>query len=242
MSEHQLSEIVIERPRSGMRCSSRKLKGVKKALDRLTQEASDDGLLSPYRLKVRNRTKSLSDHLGPLRRLLRSFVGKSWNEVYSELCHRLKTKTMAGQHVLSHVWDYVEQHVELIDGVPYRKSGRGYLKTPLGNGYREEFYVHPETGILCLAEKAPKRPPKQRDDLVVIDAYHQYRQLNEVWYFITLQDLCPFLADWDVVLKKFITPEMAQREYGKQVYAASKVQCGKREIRLLRSKLFQHRI
>ncbi len=43
MSEHRLDEITIERPRGGMRQSSRRLKGVRKKLDRLTLEASEDG-------------------------------------------------------------------------------------------------------------------------------------------------------------------------------------------------------
>ncbi len=148
MSEHRLSEIVIERPRVGMRISLKKLKGFKKQLDKLTQEASQDGLLSPYLIKPRNKSKYLSDHLGPLRRFLRSRVGQPWNNVYSELCHRLDHNTMAGQHVLGHVWDYVEQHVELINGIPYYKSRR-HLR--LANWRHIQLYVHPETGILCDA-------------------------------------------------------------------------------------------
>lgn len=72
MSEHRLSEIVIERPRSGMRISLKKLKGFKKQLQKITEDASQDGLLSPYLIKPRNKSKYLSDHLGPLRRFLRA--------------------------------------------------------------------------------------------------------------------------------------------------------------------------
>lgn len=154
MSEHRLSEIVIERPRGGMRIALKKQKGFKKQLDRLTQEASQDGLLSPYLIKPRNKSKYLSDHLGPLRRFLRSKVGQSWNVVYSELCQRLDSSTMAGQHVLSHVWDYVERHVELIDGIPYSKP-YWISRCRLDVHYRDKFYVHPETGILCACEKKP---------------------------------------------------------------------------------------
>lgn len=237
MSEHRLSEIVIERPRHGMRCSSRRLKGTKKALNRLTAEARDDGLLSPYLIKVRQGTKELSDHLGPLRRLLYSKVGQPWDLVYSELCQRLEPKTMAGQHVVSHLWDYVERYVEIIDEVPYRKATAFYRQRQLGDRYRDEFYVHPETGILCVAKKAAQTPRKIRNDFFVIDAYHHYRKLNEVWYLIALQDLEPGLVAWDVVLKREMTPENAQKEYGKLVYAASKKQCNKRELKFIRSQL-----
>ena len=152
MSEHRLHEIVIERPRGGMRCSSRRLKGTQKRLNQLTEIASEDGLLSAYQIKVRKKTKYLSDHLGPLRRLLHSKVGQPWNDVYSELRQRLDRNTVTGLHVLSHLWDYVEQHVEMIDGVPYCKGNRHHGRQ-LGTGYRHEFYIHPETGILSLAKK-----------------------------------------------------------------------------------------
>jgi hypothetical protein len=59
MSEHRLNEIVIERPRVGMRIPSTSIKGFKKALHKLTVEASEDGLLNPYIIKVRNRSKHL---------------------------------------------------------------------------------------------------------------------------------------------------------------------------------------
>ena len=152
MSEHRLSEITIERPRSGMRCSLRKMKGVKKQLDKLTKEATEDGLLSPYLIKPREKSKWFSDHLGPLRRFLRSHIGQPWDTVYSKLCRRLDRRTMVGQHVLSHVWDYVERHVELIDGIPHRKPYGGCLHF-LRPVYRDQFYVHPETGLLCAVEK-----------------------------------------------------------------------------------------
>ena len=56
MSEHRLSKIVIERPRGGMRISLKKLKGFKKQLYKLTEDTSQDGLLSPYLIKPRNKS------------------------------------------------------------------------------------------------------------------------------------------------------------------------------------------
>jgi hypothetical protein len=76
MSEHRLGRAVIERPRRGMRLSSRRLTGHKKTLAKLTEEASTDGLLSPYLVKTRNRTKSFSDSLGALRRWLRCDISR----------------------------------------------------------------------------------------------------------------------------------------------------------------------
>lgn len=234
MSEHRLNEIVIERPRIGSR--DKNLKRDKKALQTIYD---DDYEGSRYEPLCRSKTKHLSDHLGPLRRLLRSKVGQRWDDIYSELCQRLDTNTVTGQHVLDHVWDYVERNVVLIDGVPYRKCNRRYGQNQLGC-WRDEFYVHPDTGILCIAEKAPKAPPKKRDDLVLIDSYHQYQKLNDVWYLITLQEFPPMHDVTDVVLRVTLKPWTARAEYGREVYAVSKRQCNKKQIKFIMKKLTQH--
>ena len=238
MSEHRLNEILIERPRCGMRISLKKLTGYRKRLHKLTEEAIEDGLLRPYLLKPRNKSKYFSDHLGPLRRFLRSRVGQRWDDVYSDLCRRLDTRTLAGQHVLSHLWDYVECHVELIDGIPHEKPvfGKG---GPLNYFYRDQFYVHPETGILCIVEKKPRKQKRQpQTDLVEIDDCHQYRKLNEIWYLITLEELPPNLTHpVRDVLYGAIAPQQVQSVGGPKMYAAKKKQCSKKEIRFILSQL-----
>ncbi|MGD1905674.1 MAG: hypothetical protein ACFB0C_06740 [Leptolyngbyaceae cyanobacterium] len=239
MSEHRLSEIVIERPRSGMRMSSRRLPGVKKRLRKLTQEASEDGLLSPYLIKPLNKSKYLSDHLGPLRRFLRSHVGQPWNDVYSKLCRKLDTKTMAGQHVLSHLWDYVERHVEIIDGIPHKKPYWvcGY---PLGCHYRDRFYVHPDTGLLCAIQKVPRKQKRSKPptDELAIDDFHQYRQLNGIWYLITFDDFPePRPAVVNDVLNGMIPWQKAHLVEGRRVYAVGKRQCNTKTVRLIQRQL-----
>ncbi|RCJ27685.1 hypothetical protein A6770_25425 [Nostoc minutum NIES-26] len=237
MSEHRLSEIVIERPRGGMKISLKKLKGFKKQLHKLTAEASQDGLLNPYLIKARNKSKHLSDHLGPLRRFLRSKVGQPWNDVYSELCQRLKTNTMAGQHVLDHVWDYVERYVEIIDSELYSKSYRWY-RIRLDGSYRDRFYIHPQTGILCAVQKVPRKQKQkpEQTDVVIVDNYHQYHKLNEIWYLITFADFPP-QTDYVMDVFKGLIHRSAAMSKGQKVYAASKQQCNKKEIRFILNQL-----
>ncbi|MGP1385658.1 MAG: hypothetical protein ACTS2F_18990 [Thainema sp.] len=241
MSEHRLSEIVIERPRYGMRISLRKVKGFKKQLHKLTEEASEDGLLRPYLIKPRNKSKYFSDHLAPLRRYLRSQVGQPWNDVYSKLCQQLDTSTLSGQHILSHVWHYVERHVELIDGIPYRKSDGGYRLT---RSYQLQLYVHSETGILCDVKDidptsfvdSTSKPNRQLDCLN-LDAYHQYRKIDDIWYLITYQDVPTTEIVFDVLHRATVTPE--SKHSSNQLYAAHKRQCNKREIKIIQEKLNQ---
>ena len=240
MSEHRLSEIVIERPRSGRRVSLKKQTGFKKQLDYITQEASEDGLFNSYLIKPRNKSKYLSDHLGPLRRFLRSKVGKPWNDVYSELCDRLDSSTMAGQHVLAHVDDYVERHVELIDGVPHYKSRR---HIPLTNWRYIQLYVHPETGILCdvkdTAADAIASSPKTKEevDVITLNEFHQYRKIDGLWYFITYRELPEFGFAFDVVYKV----KISHKNYRIPLYPAHKKQCNKREIRTIQKLLNQQK-
>ena len=237
MSEHRLDEIVIERPRHGWRISLKKVGGYRKRLDRLTQIATEDGFLKPYLIKPSHRTKGLSDYLSPLRRYLRSQVGKPWNEVYSQLCQKLDTSTMTGQHVLDHLWHYVERHAELIDGIPYHRScGHYWRSCRLSQHYGDQFYVHPETGILCDAKAVvPKSAPKKEpQDVIPIDQYHQYHKIDEIWYVITFEPFPTSSTVFDVLERSLITPE---RKGYRKLYAAKKQQCGKREIKLIHQKL-----
>lgn len=244
MSEHRLSEIVIERPRSGMRISSTKLTGYQKELNRITREATEDGLLSPYLIKTRDKSKWLSDHMGPLRRLLRSHLNQPWDKVYSKLCRELNPRTMAGQHVIDHLWDFVALHVEIIGGMPYSKPN-GWLcggYQPLAGSYRTKFYVHPDTGLLCavpLVARKQKSQPKLPKDTIDINAYEQYRQINDIWYRIAFE---PFRAAfvWDVLIKDTIDAKQALRTYGHKFHAVSKRQCGKRELKKIREIIKTH--
>ncbi len=238
MSEHRLSEIVIERPRGGCRIPARKITGAKKFLTALTHEAEVDGFLNPYLLKPYRKTKYLSDHLGPLRRLLRSKVGQPWDQVHSELSQRLDANTMAGRHVLDHVRDYVTEHIEMIDGVPHSREGGWRYSRILGTGYHEEFYVHPETGILCLAAKRPRISLRvvpddwvEPVDAIRIDRYQRYQKLDDVWYWVKLADVPIGQPVWDVADKQTVL----SRQPGLR-YAIEKRQCNKQELKRLRQK------
>jgi len=236
MSEHRLGEVVIERPRGGWRLKTPP--GYKKTLQ--TMERYDDEGRKFESLRRRwveaNHVKWLSDNLGPLRRWLRSKVGQPWDDVYSELCQLINMGTLLGLHLKLHIFDFVQVDVVLIDGVPHHKHHNGY-QTVLVNYRDTRFYVHPETGILCRVPKPVKETSKKRDDLVVIDEYHQYRQIKGIWYFLTLADLPSQQFVQDVVLQVRMTPQIAYSEYGKSVYAIRKQQCSKKEIKFIARQL-----
>jgi hypothetical protein len=238
MSEHRLNEVVIERPRSGWRIKLKKHSGYKKHLEKLTKEASDDGLFRPYLIKPRHKTKNLSDHLGPLRRYLRSKVGHPWNEVHQELCQRLDANTLTGQHVLSHVWQYVERYTEFRDGVLYSKAST-WKAQPLKSHYYDQFYVHPETGILCVLARNAPQPKASRlaqppiPEIVVLDRLREYRNLAGIWYLITFAPLPSPPQEWvfDVLEGQIRLSDRKQMSRAR--YAIRKQQCSKKEIRTI---------
>lgn len=163
-----------------------------------------------------------------------------WNKVYSKLSGRLDRSTMAGQHVLTHVWDYVERHVELIDGTASHSKPYWIAHRRLDSHYRDKFYVHPETGILCAAEKMPRKwkQTQPRRDLVILNDYHQYHQLNEIWYLITFEKFPSSPGELAMdVLQGLISHTNARAVKEQKVYAASKRQCNKKEIRFIMNQL-----
>ncbi|MEG4323338.1 MULTISPECIES: hypothetical protein [unclassified Microcoleus] len=220
MSEHRLDRIVIERPRGGLRSSLKKVKGNKKFLNKLTDAACTDGLLSPYLLKLRRKSKYFSDCLGPLFRWLRSKVGQNWDDVYRELCQILNISTLSGKHILSHVWEFVERDAVLVDGIVYSRKAHRQL-----GKWRDKLYVHPETRMLCVANKVRKEPPKKPDDFVNIDDDHHYRKIDGIWYLIELVDR------EELEVTKYYSHVKIWKD------TASKRQCNKKQIKFITEQL-----
>lgn len=227
MSEHRLNEIVIERPRGGAHLSLKK-KGYKKRLRRLTIEAQEDGLLTPYQIKPLRKTKYFSDHIAPLRRLLYSKVGLPWDQVYKELSQRLDIKTLSGQHILSHVWRFVEKHVQIVDNIVFAKpSQNSYSFYQL---YVGKLYIHPDTGILCIYRKIDPDPVLEFTEITCleIDTYHQYQKLEGIWYLIAFEPTHPDTSSETIIYRN-----------GEPMCITNKKQCNKKELKLVTCLLLQ---
>jgi hypothetical protein len=135
--------------------------------------------------------KSFNEHLSPLERFIRSKVGFLWDDVWSELCSGLSANSTTKKHVRDHVFDYVEVDVEMIDGEPYSKECyyRYRLRKVTSRGNRAVFYVHPETGILCLAPmeissrvaRKLEKKKKQETTVTCVDGSIN-EKLDGVWY------------------------------------------------------------
>jgi len=99
-------------------------------------------------------TKYLNDKLGPLKGFLEANTGRPWNKVFSELNKKLDRGTVSGRHVIDHLWDFVNLHVEVKSKkeiYPLKASGWYGRHKIFSYGTRPQYYVHPKTGILHRA-------------------------------------------------------------------------------------------
>lgn len=99
--------------------------------------------------------KCLNENLSPLRRFLRSRVGRPWDKVYAEMSRNLKAANAVQQHVRDHVGDYVSFGVIVKDG-RYCAFRRGGFYRHLVKG---DLFVN-QAGILCELKR--ERPPVAR--------------------------------------------------------------------------------
>lgn len=174
-----MAKVIVERPRVGSRAPSRK-KGYRKYVQRTDIEnlPTREPLLGHWRGKGR----WLNEHLGPMRRFLRSNVGRPWNKVHQELCEHVNFDNPVQSHVLAHVFDYVQQHVE-IRGREVFSLDRWRGSRPLDPG---TMYICPSTGLLKLVRASVSSSPPQRLRLGKLTQYHRR---DDAWWELRLQAL-----------------------------------------------------
>jgi len=187
-----MSKVVIERPRSG-----HSLPGYKTRLRVRRYDPEKDYEDTPKRVSgsrskyVRaGETKYFSDFLSPLRRFLRTNVGRPWDKVYSEMRENLDDRKVTGRHVFEHVEMEVETHALIGgDGEVYILGYNGGLQPIYG------FYVDPRTGLLCWSDSRPpwKQRGKSKTDAqevnhVRLSANTCYVKMSGIWYFIEFKN------------------------------------------------------
>jgi hypothetical protein len=191
--------------------------------------------------------KYLTDNLKPLERYLHKQVGRPWDKVYSELCKRLDRSTVSGMHVFSHIHQFVKGFIEpgkdsyYSYQIIFEQIGKRMVPHLYGGGWQNRplynvLFIHPSTGILTLAK--PKVAVKPLVEQVDMNGVH-YRKVDGAWYEVCFRKFpeMPAYGGQVSVLDAFadrqITLDEASQRYGKRVYAESKRQCSKHEIRAI---------
>ena len=181
-----MSKVVIERPRSG-----HSLPSAKTGLRLRQYDESDEFDELPRRVSgTRNKhlrprnTKHFSDLLGPLRRYLRSNVGRPWDKVYSEMKQHLDNRKTTGRHIFEHVErEVVLDCFETEDRKVYERSRFGGRVFPVTG-----FYVHPRTRLLCWKDpgKSERYHPPPSVLTHLGDGWYRVK-LDGIWFVVQLE-------------------------------------------------------
>ncbi len=152
-----MAKVVTERPRRGHRNKSNKTTG-----PRIRRYDPDLEYDEPTRLPVARRrqygyeAKEFSDLINPLKRYLRSCIGRPWSKVHSELSQKLDRRGISGSHIWNHVMREIEADCYIgDDGLAYTNDRRHFgrmCEDPLAG-----LYVHPKTGLIREQQEAAIR-------------------------------------------------------------------------------------
>src|SRR5437879_1286370 len=135
--------------------------------------------------------KGLTDLLGPLKRWLRSQVGRPWDDVYSEACAVIKPDSVVRAHIKTHLLEFVQRHTFLKDNQVWCFTGRwGLQEMPVTSAATRwsPFYVDPVTWLLCAAPTLPRcrwgDKTAERRTLTQrwLNGTTLIRQLNGCWF------------------------------------------------------------
>lgn len=146
-------------------------------------------------MKKRHKDKSFNENLNPLYGFIHKNVGKKWDDVYSEICSSFDKRKVINQHILLHLFQYVETNCKVDDHGIYVVGSYiyGNKHEYLEQSRRVEYYVDPTTGILCRnshyktwkQESRERKEKEQREK----DAVHRVlapnvvaHKFNGLWY------------------------------------------------------------
>jgi hypothetical protein len=157
--------------------------------------------------------KEFSDLIGPLYRFIHSRVGRKWDDVYSEICANLKGRNTQQQHIINHLWQYVERYVEVLpNGSVRSKSARWWRVRDDGDFIYSDFYIDPRTGILCKSKPWRRRykGPRIDPDAKRIDG-REYRRENGLWFEQTVEIVPDSYRDWRTQELIYTTKNVVRR-------------------------------
>ena len=234
---HDMDRVLVTRPRIGGKV---RRKGRAYPMEHLPSRVGMKRALA----FAKADTKTLNEHLQPLRRYLHGQVGRPWDRVWSDIAAGLRATSTVQQHVRDHVFDFVARDVFLRGREPWlREFGS---ERPLRESYHE-LWVDPRSGILRHNRHRVTWRQRQRERheaaertlrarMVPGKGDVQYHLLADgAWWAVTLASQVeapvPDAArPVDVVLSSGLAALPANELYGRDgVYAVSKRQLSRRE-------------
>lgn len=126
-------------------------------------------------------------NIKPLVRFLNRSCGHRWDEVYSELCNRLKP------HELKFVDYLVDTKTAILNGEIVTRDGYTIKNVEVSYGSRNSYYVHPSNGLLCQAKNQPRwrgsdHDPYKKVRIFATDGQNVvYLKVKGIWYKCDLE-------------------------------------------------------
>lgn len=122
-------------------------------------------------------------------------VGQKWNDVYKEICKSCNKKTDIGRLFIEYLLRKINLHVLVHEGIPCYKDQSKLNANGTFCKIFEQYYVHPETGVIC---KTPKDTKVEKSKLTpkVID-------FNDFQYWLDPDTKCWY----QVYMKVSSTPK-----------------------------------
>ena len=230
-----MAKVIVERPRFGSRMPSRR-KGYRKYI----QKSGIENLPTrePMLGHWRGRDRWLNEHLGPMKRFLRSRVGRPWNKVHQELCEHVSFDNAVQKHVLAHVFEFVQRFVEIRgDQIIVRNGwGRGRTLQP------GKMYVCPNSGLLKLVRQKSHAKPVRR---VQRDWQLQYHWRDNHWWEVRLRPRPDDPGElWDVWFERplaRVQTKALDDLFGRKLMVVSKRMLSPTEVRQLHRSLRKDR-
>ena len=231
-----MAKVIVERPRFGG--GTKYPRGSVRYTDRLGIEDWHKRESIGRRWQGHSAQKFLNENLAPLRRFLRSKVGKPWNKVYAEICERIDRGSAVQLHIWQHLSDYVCANPYGVTGdVGRRFHGRLW----------HEFYVDPRTGLLRQTSRLtkkqwaqiPKRGPHSQqppplNPVLPINDNRCYEQIDGVWYELDLRKppASGYVYEARTLCEVKFEPRGGFREYrGRRLYVGAKRRLDKTEAK-----------
>jgi hypothetical protein len=202
----------------------------------------------PMRTSLRRAHRATKNRCEPdkhvVSRFLDSRVGRSWDEVFREICSGNDAREYRAYRLRDLLPELVEHSVTIKDEQPFTTAG-----LRLGWG---EFWVHPETGLLMKQQGRQRSHHTSKYEVLQVpgSASDRFVLIDEIWHRVRLSAIPDYsqAPGHDVILDakvrcgryrfwpqaEEVTNAMRCRSlWGSNVYASEIRPCGLREEKII---------
>lgn len=194
-----LNKLLCEHERYGSKDHYRYYRKLKKFNPRAGQEGENLPAREGMRLRYGWDRKSFGENLNPLYGAIRKAVGRKWDKFYSELCSTFNMRSVINQHILVHLYQYIEVDTVYVDGGELWVRSAYRAPQRLRNS-GVEYYVDPRDGIIkknkwmvtYKAARAQREAEAKRKEAEVFRDLSDgtvLRNIDGVWFQFTMKTI-----------------------------------------------------